>query len=351
MKQFNTTLFKLVIAAITLCLVVACSDDDSLTDVNETIYVRHKNADMPAYIKGNASEKVFLVTLHGGPGGRGLGFRGKAFNEIENQYGVVYFDQRGSGNAQGNYNDDEVSIDLMAEDVLALVQVLKRKYGNDSRFFLLGGSWGGTLGTATLLKDQSDFKGWIDVDGAYNPDGLYDLYLENYTTTANAQIGLGNNVKFWESVLALVAKVDPVNNLDDFIELNIKAFDAEEKLFDDGFIEDVENGIGNNNSFLVYNFLTSGWNNNQIASILVDDQGLFQTIDFTSQLPQITIPSLFISGQYDMVVPIASAQAAFEAIGSTSKELRIFEKSGHGPMFTEPDLFVAEVLQFMNAHK
>ncbi len=351
MKQFNNTFLKIAFAAIIVSLVVACSNDYDLNSLDETLFVRHKNADMPAYIKGNASEKVFLITLHGGPGGTGLGFTGTAFNTIENQYAVVYFDQRGSGNSQGHYSEEEVTIDIMAEDVLALVKVLKHKFGNDSQFFLLGGSWGGTLGTATLLEDQSDFKGWIEVDGANNPAGLYDLYIETFTTTANTQIALGNSVDFWENLLQLVSQVDPINNANDFDKLNREAFKAEEKLVDDDFIDSVENGIESNNTFFVYNFLTTGWNNSQIASILVDDQGLFQTLDFTSRLQEITIPSLFISGKYDMVVPIASAQAAFENIGSTSKELLIFEKSGHAPMFSEPDRFATEVLQFIDVHK
>jgi hypothetical protein len=37
----------------------------------------------------------------------------------------------------------------------------------------MGHSWGGTLGPATLLKDQSDFLGWIDVDGAHNTKDIY----------------------------------------------------------------------------------------------------------------------------------------------------------------------------------
>ncbi|MEP3210822.1 MAG: alpha/beta hydrolase [Maribacter sp.] len=350
MKQFNTIFLKIAFVSITICLASACSNDFELDNLDETLYVRHKNADMPAYIRGNSSEKVFLITLHGGPGGTGLGFTGKAFDAIENQFGLVYFDQRGSGNSQGHYSEDDVSIDLMAEDVLALVKVLQRKFGSDSRFFLLGGSWGGTLGTATLLKNQSFFKGWIEVAGANNPAGLYDWYIETFTTTANNQIALGNSVDFWESVLELVAQVGAVNNLDDFLDLNGKAFEAEEKLFEDGFIDAVENGIGGNETFFTYNFLTRGWNNSQIASIL-DNQGLFQTTDFTSQLSEIRIPSLFISGRYDMVVPMVSAQTAFDAIGSTSKELEVFERSGHGPMFSEPELFAEKVIEFMNAHK
>lgn len=347
------TINKVILFAISLLALgfSSCSKEEMNTNnLSETIFVRHKNADMPAYVRGNINEKVFLITLHGGPGGIGLGFTGKAYSAIENQYGVVYFDQRGSGNSQGQYKENDISVDIMAEDVLALVKVMKHKFGSDSRFFLLGASWGGALGTATLLKDQRDFKGWIGEDGAYSPARLYDSYLETFTNTANMQIALGNSVSFWESVIELVSQVDPVNNLDDFRALNIKTFQAEEKLANDGFINSVENGIGDGETLFKYNLLTSRWNTGQIQSIF-NNQGLFQTVDYTNQLSEITIPSLFISGEYDMVVPVASAQTAFDNIGSSSKELIIFENSGHAPSFSESDRFAAEVLRFINEYK
>lgn len=351
MRQLHAYTIQLVLAAILIFNTTSCSNDDNINDLDETIFVRHKNADMPAYIMGNGAEKVFLITLHGGPGGIGLGFRGTAFSEIEEQYAVVYFDQRGSGMSQGSYSKDEISIDIMAEDVLALVKVMQRKYGSDSRFFLLGHSWGGTLGSATLLKDQNDFKGWIEVDGANNPAGLYNQYIETFTATANMQIALGNSIDFWESVLGFVSEVDPVSNKDDFLELNNKAFDIDDQFIDDGFIDTPDIGPEGDNSNFQYNILTALWNNGQIARILVDEQCLFETTDFSKQLSEVEIPSLFISGQYDMIVPTVSAEIAFENIGSDIKELLIFDRSGHAPMFSEPERFAEEVLRFMDQNK
>jgi len=52
-----------------------------------------------------------------------------------------------------------------------------------------------------------------------------------------------------------------------------------------------------------------------------------------------------------MIVPVASAQKAFENIGSDVKELQIFDRSGHSPIATEPDRFASEVLRFIDANK
>lgn len=319
-----------------------------LNNLNETIIVRHKKADMPAYIHGNASEKVFLIILHGGPGGNGLQYRINTIkSEIEKNNAIVYFDQRGSGNSQGTYANDEVDINVMAEDVLALVDVLKMKYGNDSRFFLLGHSWGGTLGPATLLKDQSNFKGWIDVDGDHSPAGSYEVGRIALQEKANEQIALQNSVEYWQNVLDIANNVSPNFNLDDFFKLNRTAHNAEKQLIKDNVAkpEEIDGG-----SFFDYNLWQILWNNGKIIDIM-KNSGLYSSVSYTNELGNITIPSLVLWGKHDLVVPFVYAQEAFDNLGSSQKEIFIFDQSAHSPMFSEPELFSQKVIEFINTHK
>ncbi|NMH88270.1 alpha/beta fold hydrolase [Flavivirga algicola] len=332
-----------------LATLISCSDDENLENLNNTLFVRHKNADMPAYIHGNASEKVFLIILHGGPGGYGLSYRGSTIkNKIEKEYAVVYFDQRGSGMAQGSYSKDGINVDIMAEDVLALSKVIKHKYGNDSKLFLMGHSWGGTLGPATLLKDQSPFLGWIDVDGSHNVKGLYQEYISNFKRVAAEQIGIGNDIEYWSKVIDFVNGLDSeYNDINDMYDLNNEAFFAEEKLEESGIIN--TEGSQDNNVIFKYTPLTLIWNVLNTQSIL--DENLFRNVTYTDRLSEITIPSLVIWGKHDMVVPLGFAQEAYDNLGSSKKELVIFEKSGHSPMFSEPDLFADKVIEFINENK
>lgn len=328
---------------------IACSDEQvDLSNLSETIIVRHKQADMPAYIHGNASEKVFLIVLHGGPGGTGLQYRVNTIkSELEKNNAVVYFDQRGSGNAQGSYSESDVSVDLMAEDVLALAKIIKAKYGDDSQLFLMGHSWGGTLGPATLLKNQALFAGWIDVDGAHNPGGSYQQYQIALKDAADEQIALQNSIAYWEGVLELVQNVGATYSDEDFSKLNQEAHNAEGKLADDSIINPHQSDDDNE---FIYNSFNTTWNSVKIQSILVE-KGLFRDYSLTDRLHEITIPSLVLWGKYDIIVPTIYAQEAYDQLGSTDKELYLFDKSAHSPMFTEPDLFAEKVVAFINRYK
>ena len=58
---------------ISLLGLFACQKDVILTEqMDESFYVRTNHADIPAYVYGNGASKVFVILLHGGPGGSGL---------------------------------------------------------------------------------------------------------------------------------------------------------------------------------------------------------------------------------------------------------------------------------------
>lgn len=348
MKNIISSKLNAVISLLVAITFIACSKDDlDINNLNETIVIRHKGADMPAYIHGNASEKVFLIMLHGGPGGNGLQYRVNTFkSEIEKNNAVVYFDQRGAGNSQGSFSKNDVSVDIMAEDVIALAKVIKAKYGEESKLFLIGHSWGGTLGPATLIKDQSYFSGWIDVDGSHSPKSSYNRYRIRLKEIANQQIALGNSIDYWKNVIKLVESLDENYSLTNFYKLNKETHKAEEKLAEDSVINKSKTDGARGSLYSSFTTVESS----PVGTIL-GEKGLWEKISFTDQLKQITIPSLVLWGKYDIIVPTINAEEAFNELGSNNKELFIFEKSGHSPMFSEPSPFAEKVINFINKHK
>ena len=349
MTKINLKKITVLIPLLSLGFLSCSKDKVDFNNLNETIIVRHKNADMPVHIHGNGSEKVFLIILHGGPGGNGLGYRSNATRtEIEKNNAVVYFDQRGSGSSQGNYSEDDVTIDLMVDDVLAVTKVLRNKYGNDSKFFLMGHSWGGFLGPSVLLKKQSDFEGWIEVDGYHDPIGTYEEYKLVLKESADEQIALGNSVEYWRNVLDVVQNIGATYSTDKHLELNITANSVDAVLAEDKIInqpkQEVVDGTAESNGLIAI------WNMKKLGEIL-DYKVKFNELSLTNRLQEIKIPSLVLWGKHDHSVPSVNAQEAFDNLGSSDKEIYIFEKSGHSPMSTEPLLFAEKIIDFINLRK
>ena len=325
-----------------------------LSNLSDVIYVRNNGADMPAYIYGNGSEKVFIIILHGGPGGNGLEYRtGTAMEELEKHYAMVYWDQRGQGLSQGKYDSTHVTIDQMVEDLHALVLILKYKYGNDINLFLLGHSWGGTLGTAYMLKDdyQNELKGWIEADGAHDIPLLNKEALKMFIEIAEQQISVANSTDDWQAILDWASQIDTNNiSIEQGGEINSNGHSAENYLYYDGIIAegDIDFTIRDMLIFYHQNFFTSSISGAYTTNYLYNE---VETTSYTAQLETITTPCLFLWGKYDFVVPTQLGYDAYNKVNTTEKEIIIFEYSGHSPMVNEPDKFAKVIIDFVEKYK
>ena len=327
---------------------MSCSKNDPFR-LDETVYIRHDGADMPAYIHGNSEDKVFIVVLHGA-GSFGLAFRyGTFVSELEKRYAVVYWDQRGQGMSQGHYSQADDIIEQMAHDVSALISVLKYNYGDDIKLFLMGHSWGGLLGTTALLMPgmQSQFTGWIAVDAALDIPLAEQSRIPLMYAIADEQIGLQSGISEWKKIENELSGLDASRDEDynDILKLAKKTMGL---LVKTGVVsplaiaEKAYPGLVENNpvTWLISNFF-----NKPINAAIAKDYSL------TERLNEIYLPSLLIWGKYDVSVPPVIAYNAMLKLGSSNKKLVIFEKSMHHPFDTEPDHFAEEVIRFIETNR
>lgn len=324
-----------------------CSKSEYRLD--EVIHVRHQGADMPAYVHGNSEAKVFIVVLHGA-GSFGLAFRDGAFTEVlEENYVVVYWDQRGQGMSQGRYKQPGDLVGLMATDVIALAEVLRTKYGEDIQLFLMGHSWGGALGTTALLQQDAQqlFSGWIAVAGVHDFPLAAQSRRSQIIAIAQEQIAQGNRADQWQELHDGVSKLDSLSS-DDYYPTLAYAAQAMQLLHASGVIgsaissEKLYRAVIDNNPVT---WMTSNFFNQPVNVALAEDYSL------SDRLPEITLPSLLIYGKYDVSVPPSVGKDAFKRLGSGEKELVLFEHSIHHPHDTEPDRFAEEVVRFIEMHR
>jgi pimeloyl-ACP methyl ester carboxylesterase len=339
--------------ATALFLITACNKEPQVSsEMSETFYLQNNGADMPVFARGNGESKVFILLLHGGPGDGGLKYRGHTYSDLlEKEYAMVYWDQRHQGNSHGHMKTENITIDMMVEDTYALIQTLKSRYGDDISIFLMGHSWGGTLGTAFMLKDdyQHEIKGWIEVDGAHDFPLMNVEIIKMINEIGPSEILVGNNTVEWNEALEFANGLDTNNiNFDQAIELNGFAGKLERDLT---FLNPKsESNLG------AFELNFTGPNNPMTANVNVlnlPEEFYEELILFsaTSELEKITIPTLLQWGRYDFKVPPSVGQTTFDAISSADKYLKIYENAGHSPMRYEPELFVEDMIDFIEAFK
>lgn len=343
----KNTIYSLLAVAIVLA---SCTKKD--TETSERFYFRTDGADLAVQVDGNINSKVFILLLHGGPGGGSGAYNsGYYADKLEEKYAMVYMDQRGNGASQGNFSAEDLTLEQNSKDVYALTLFLKQKYGSDISIFLMGHSWGGITSAHALINTQiqSELKGWIEVDGAHDfPQNDIEA-VKMFLTIGNQQVAAGNSTDFWNPLLTQIIAMD-TNNItsQDQGVLNSNGFKAEQNI-----PEIATNGpSGSSSEFGVLNSPDASiviyMNNQAINPPLNQDS---QQNPLTDRLNEITIPSQFLWGKYDFVVPPAIGVSGYNLVGTTDKELVIFQYSGHSPMNNEPVLFVQEVTDFVELYK
>ncbi|MFY0672133.1 MAG: alpha/beta hydrolase [Bacteroidia bacterium] len=340
---------KLVQYILPLLVLTSCVENVDLTsNADEIITIRNAGADIPAHIFGNTASKTFIVMVHGGPGGSGLEYRGTDMEPIEEKYAVVYTDQRGQGNSHGIYSNTELTIDQMVDDLKVLIETLNYRYGNDISVFMLGHSWGGTLSGKFVVNDstQKMLSGWIEADGAHDLPLLNKSAVSMFLHYADREISRGNNVERWQGIRDTISLIDSNNvSNEESGTINSLAYTAE------GLINEVYNGDSMARTYPSLsrlNPLTSLLSGNAANAGLNDE---IEATALTNQLYKVTIPSLFLWGKYDFVVPPRLGYTAYANVSSTQKRLVIFNKSGHSPMVHEPEKFANEIIEFVEANR
>lgn len=334
-----------ILGIVFLFFFVGCQQD-ALWKEGDYFFFRNKGADMPIWVRGNIASKIFILHLHGGPGGSSINeAEEKVYLALEDDYAMVYWDQRGSGCSQGKAKPETINIDQFVEDLEQVIQVINQKYDKPT-LFLMGHSWGGTLGTKFLIKEnnQQKIQGWIEIDGAHNFKKGLELSVKWVKDYADEAIAQSKEPDYWQSALNWY-QANPVINTKSLLDTH-----SEE------YLNKANAYIYNpNNPALTYftgGTLTSpGGNSN--GDYVQEYLQVELSKGYSNEMNKITIPCLILWGKHDGIMPVELAYDAYTNLGTDSlkKQVLIFEHSAHSPNREEPVLFIQQVKQFIESYK
>lgn len=343
-----------------LCLLTALAFTGCASEpgwIDDRFFVRNGDADLYIHAVGDGTSNRFILFLHGGPGGGSATYElAPSAPTLHENAVMIYMDQRSSGASEGTTPTEDLSLELLTDDVLVVMDVIEELYlkdrAGDPQLWLMGHSWGGMLGPSVLFTTDAPERlaGWIEVNGAHDIPKLHADSREMLLTHADERLSgdLDEDAReAWKEIqdLANKAKVVP-KNVDDMLELNEAAHNATE-LIDEVVFENPDGAhamgwlLERQNSSLT-NLASIG----PVATVLLEEN---LERSWSDDYRELTLPTLLIGGAYDFVVPPTLNDDIQLRIASDRVENVLFEESAHTPMFSEPDAYAATVLEFIGS--
>lgn len=146
----KTSTSSILYTLVALCLIMtSCS--------RRVNYIESDGALLPVMTEGNKESNKYLIVIAGGPDGDGIMYHYvfPFFKKLERSYQMVYYDQRGSGNAKGSplkstFNLAQHAIDL--DKIIDKIRVTNAK----ASIYLIGYSYGASIGLHYINKKEPD---------------------------------------------------------------------------------------------------------------------------------------------------------------------------------------------------
>jgi pimeloyl-ACP methyl ester carboxylesterase len=330
----------------------ACEKTEFQT-AGDYFYLTNKGANMPIWVKGNFESDVIIITVHGGPGDSGMEQHlAKGFKYLEDDYLMVYWDQRNSGMSKGRTEEKSMHPDQFIDDTDKVVQLIQDKYPG-KKLFMIGHSWGGQLSAGYLGRDNNytNFKGWIDLDGSLYGDIEVQMMKDYILERVPAKMAEPDaDQEFWQYIIDFYDE-NPVETIGNYTTLEPYWYASAVggDVYDyDKFMEEVKTPYVE----LIFKSMFA-------LSFYVDafygeeTYGKWDDINYTPEIGNITIPALMLWGADDGIVPAELADYIYDNLGTdpSMKEVVKIPECGHGPQHEHPEIFYDEVSSFVETYK
>lgn len=283
-------------------------------------------------IRGHDTDNPVLLFLAGGPGGSELGAMRRHLPKLEEHFVVATWDQRGTGRSYGELDPTQtLTLASSVDDTLAVSDYLRERFGQD-RIYLVGQSWGSTLGILAAQAAPEKYAAFVGVGQMVSQAATDRIYYDDTLAWAERtgradladelrQIGPPpyRDVTNYETVLLHEQDIYPY----DHSANSEGAGQMSENLFvsEYSFTEQVRILSGTLDTF---------------AALYPQLQG----IDFRTTATDFGIPVFFVQGAHETPGRAEIFDEWYPQIDAPVTDMVVFETSGHRPLFEQPDEFV-----------
>ncbi len=289
-------------------------------------------------IRGTDVNNPILLFLHGGPGSANLSKLRNQCPDLEKYFIVVNWDQRGAGKTYKFWTGgNDLTLEQLRKDTHQLVSYLRNRFG-DKKVYLMGFSWGTTLGLWAVQDYPEDFYAFISVSQEVSyaeGEKLSLLYVQQVARETNnkqaiqelANINPAYTTKDWYAQLMVERKwllafggvYHTTTSQNHEVSMLLKA--QEYSLVDFVFWP-----LGSSTS------LKKLWPELMRVNVL-------------KSIPRLDVPVYFLVGRHDYNAPFELTRAYYERLEAPQgKQIIWFEDSAHDIFFDQPKALMDELV-------
>ncbi len=282
-------------------------------------------------IRGRSTANPVLLFLAGGPGGSEMGSMRNHLPGLEEHFTVVTWDQRGTGTSYPALDPtDTISPQGYVDDTIMVTDYLRERFDQD-RIYLLGQSWGSTLGVLAVQQHPERYRAYVGTGQMVSELATDRIFYQD--TLAWARDG-GDQ--------GLVAELESIGP------------PPYERMLD------YETALSHEQSVYAYDHSMNHEGEAQMSeNILADEYTLIdevhllgafmdtfaalypqlQDVDFRKTATTFEIPMFFAQGAHEAEGRAEPFAEWYPMIQAPVKELATLETSGHRPLFEQPEAF------------
>lgn len=297
--------------------------------ISEVIRIPVGGHNQALMIRGERSTSPVLLYVAGGPGGTDLGAM-RPDDGLEQAFVVVVWEQQGTGKSYSALDPVEtMTFEQMLADTIEVSTYLRERFDED-KIYLVGNSWGTILGTLAVQQHPEMFHAYVGTGQMVSPQATDRMFYEDTVAWA-AQTGdttlaatlRQNGPPPYANLLAYEAAISHEHDWNPYAELDPSKEMPSNLFVPENSLMDRINGL---RGFL------------DTFAVLYPQ---LQDIDFRRDVPNLTVPVYIIIGKHEARGRAVLAHEWFALLTAPSKEMIIFDHSGHRPLFEEPTMFTS----------
>ncbi|MEA4926992.1 MAG: alpha/beta hydrolase [Syntrophomonadaceae bacterium] len=280
-------------------------------------------------LRSSSTHNPILLFLHGGPGTAQISFSRKSQSQLEKDFLVVNWDQRGAGRSyKSTLKKDEMRIEHFVKDGEELAEALLQRF-NHKKLFLIGHSWGSIIGAHLSAKRPDLFWAYIGIGQVVNMDRgeklsykftLDEAHRENNPKAIRELEKIGEPPYKDLSAAGVQRKWLARFNGETYKGTSLGTILKNVSIRDLGPLD-------------LFKFIKGAMFS---LKSLEEEQN---KVNLFIDVPEINVPVFFCSGRRDYNVPFELVVEYMAKLRAPHKEMIWFEKSAHLPNFEEPDVF------------